>query len=99
MDDAWYKLMEDRFGPAYPFEHVTEYWTVENIGFSDERRPSWFECNRGRDPARFGSEEEAYAWAQKWQKRNNIRCRVVHRQAVENYTYVFLEEDCIERFD
>jgi len=99
MDDAWYAIMEARFGPAYPFEKTTEYWAVENIGYSDERRPSWFECMRGKDPARFGNGEDAYEWAQKWQERHNIRTRVVRRAVVEEYTYVFTEEDSRESCD
>ncbi len=93
MDDRWYKLMEARFGPAYPFEEVTEYWTVENIGFSDPKRPSWFVCMRGRDEARFKSEDEATAWGAKYFELNKIPYRITHRASVEKYYYPQVDDE------
>lgn len=89
MNDTFYKVMEKRFGTAFPVDRTQVYWVVENIGFSDPKRPSWFVCQTGLPNGdRFKSREEAEEFGMDWHKRMGIPYRITEVLHVEKYTYV-----------
>lgn len=91
MDETFYRLMENKFGTAFPEEKEFNYFAVQNSGWSDPKLPSWFDSD-----ARFSCNQDAENYIKglkvKHPKTTTVY-RIVEVTLKEEYTYFHPEDE------